>query len=70
MDDDRWVRDAVEQARPVWEGGHDHQEFGRYVNGRPWSPIQAIAVIREVQQCTLREAIDRYQAYQDRMGRG
>ncbi|MCF2527063.1 hypothetical protein [Yinghuangia soli] len=58
----RWC-EMVAEARSVWEGNHDHDEFRRYLRSRDWHGVQAIKVIYRVHGIRLKDAVDRYDEY-------
>jgi hypothetical protein len=66
-DPDPWndkVTAMAELARPVWEQSQDHEIFRRFLNDQGWIPLLAIAVIRQVMDCSLRDAMRTYAAYE------
>ncbi|MFI6583213.1 hypothetical protein [Embleya sp. NPDC050493] len=63
---DEWLNEAAKSALPVWEAERDHDAFRRFLRAQGWSAVQAIAVIRRVQGCSLRDAIDVHESYRTR----
>ncbi|MDI2128142.1 hypothetical protein [Yinghuangia seranimata] len=67
----RRLQESAEQARPVWEQQPEHDAFRRFLKAQGWSAITSIYVIRSVQGCDLKDAVQIYDSYwHEEQGRG